>query len=317
MKTFLMVASLFTPGDDVATKDATDALAMLKRLAQPCATAKSYRFEMTQETSGGGGRRGAGGGSEARAPTTADVRVQAGKPLHVRSGRLEAFVADDKTVFRMGDGDWELAPTGPAFGGRRGGRRGGEDGEGGGGERVRDRAEDDAGSDREQMQRMMSLASLRTAKPPHVLLKNFDKYIEGDVTTEDKQEDVTTFRGRLTSSAASTLGAGGFGRRGRGGFGGEDMPEPTVEGTFVATTLPQGGLASFAIEIKTSTSFGDRDVERTRKTTYVIHDLGKVEIEVPEAALALLGAGEAADAESAPPARDTENDGTKKEGSGS
>ncbi len=296
------------------------------KLYQALITAESYSFEVVVETTGGpmrrGGRGGQGGAPE---PTKTVGKYQKEKPYLVKSGETEAYRLDDMMVYREAEGEWKLYDPEELMNsfrnrrdrdGGRGESRGGRpseqdmierfdaDGDGALSDEERataretlqkERAESGEGDRAQRDQRdqgrsrfggMRALMELSRSTLPHETVQKLIGQVT-DITNKSEVEDNVYFKGTLTAEGAKTLGSriSPFGRR--GGFGGE-APEFDYSGDVELIITAEGAIEKIVITTKMSGEMMGRTFDSTRKTTIMVGDLGKAEMEVPEEAMALF-----------------------------
>ncbi|MFG0318463.1 MAG: hypothetical protein ACF8XB_14410 [Planctomycetota bacterium JB042] len=277
MFSIVVLASLSVMQEEAAPAEARPVDALVAA-CRPLAEAESYRFTMTVENDGGRG-----------GPQVVEGAVERAGPLHLKTEQGELLVLGEKVASLGEDGAW-TAP--PARGERpprgEGGGRGAR-GEGGGppeadGERPRRGGRGERGGrGRGGPERM-----LRSFRAPHTLLSDLPRFVE-EVTRTEGEDGTVTFDGALSEEAVAVLGSGERGGRGgRGGrFGGDAVMENT--GRFSVTLDAQGVPVELAYSVRTQAVFGDREIDRTRSTTFRVADLGAAKVRVPEDAAELLG----------------------------
>lgn len=243
-------------------------------------------FEVKTEEQGGFGRGGDGGAS---AIITGAYRK--GLPVRLEQGDVSVYRTRSATVYRTEEGAWEVFDPSSAFGrggpGGRGGRPGGGEEGGGrrgaGGRRGRPGGEQEAGGRGPQGGggEMMQVMNLHRLTLPQSFLAGAADRI-GRVKKIEK-EGKTLYQAELTDDAAREIAGGGMGR---GPGGGGNAPE--TEGTVRFEITSEGRLASFEIDTTLKMSFGERGMERRRKTTFTFKDGSDVKLDVPEEVKAKL-----------------------------
>jgi hypothetical protein len=282
--------------DDAAKDPAKD----FKALCQQLMKAESYSFQVVQKDEGGmsgmrmgrGGREGAQGGTTE--PTKVAGKYQKGKPFHIKSGKLEAYRLEDATVYKEGEGKWQLYDRQAMMRGfqRRGGQ-GGERAERGGrgeggerGERGGRGGEEGERGERggaDQFANMRAVMSLGRVTLPHETIKKVFEKVK-DIKCEEKDKKVV-FNCTLTKEGADALSTSSrFGRM-RGGRGGEGGPTFENSGTIQLIATAEGKIEKIEINTQMKGSFRDQDFERKSAITIVLSELGKIKLEVPEEAL--------------------------------
>ncbi len=127
---------------------------------------------------------------------------------------------------------------------------------------------------------------LRSFRAPHTLLNDLPRFVE-EVTRTDGQDGAVTFDGVLSEEAVAFL-AGSGGRGGRGGRFGGDV-EMENSGRFSVTLDARGAPVELAYTVRTRAVLGEREIDRSRRTTFRLADLGTAKVRVPEGAAELLG----------------------------
>ena len=305
MLTIAVLAALAQPAAPVppappaASQDgASRPIDALVRACAPLAEAESYRFTMTTESDGGaGGSGGFGGfggrGGEALEPPWVAGRVVKEMPMSLIVGESELFKFGDKVVLQDEEGSWTLAPT------RTRGRRGGGRPERGAGEPRGPRPEGQRPENqrpenqRGEGQRRGGRGAfggptrmLRSFVAPHTLVGNLANGVT-DVAKAEGQDGAVVFSGRLSEDAIARLAGFGGGRGGRGGRGGQMELEQS--GTFEVTLDPQGAVTEIGYSVRTQAWFGDREIDRTRTTTFNLSGIGETKVDVPAEVAELLG----------------------------
>ncbi|MBI4880463.1 MAG: hypothetical protein HY812_12510 [Planctomycetes bacterium] len=309
---FALLVNAALVQEDGAAAQAPDAKAEVTAACEEFCKLPSYAFELKVETSGGRGGL--------RTPQAVVGRFQTEKPFHFVQGSVEAYRLGETLVYREGEGEWQVfdpeAARGdfgqPRPGGPGGGGQGAEPGAGAGqGEGAAPGAGAGAGAgegggaaagglpgaegaerqgpgqgERGGGRRNMGPFLLSRLKVPHDALKDFGSQI-AEVAREEAEGKVT-YKGTLTAQAAEALTPQVRGLRPGGGGETEQAPAPQASGSFTITLSDQGAVESIVLETHTSTTFGERTVERTQKNAYTISNQGAVEIEVPAEVLPLF-----------------------------
>jgi len=132
---------------------------------------------------------------------------------------------------------------------------------------------------------MRTLMTLSRVSLPHETVKK----LVGQVTeiTKTTAEEKVVLKGKLTAEGAKALGSrtSPFGRR--GGRGGEE-PAFDYSGEVELVVTAEGAIETIVITTTMSGEMMDRTYESSQKTTIVVGDLGTVEMEIPEEAMALF-----------------------------
>jgi len=293
MLTLLTVSALLSLPVSMGTADDTPALA---EACKKLASAENYTFTFESENTGGQARRGRGGEEPPAANTPTEGMYQKGSPVYLKRGDTVVYRSDEQMVYKNADGKWEVFDPQSMRGGfgRRGGQGGGDDtaDHSGGGNPDRPRRGGPGGHDRRQGGQdrgqargargaMMGVFAMRTVQLPSELVEKIDTKVT-DVTKEEK-DGKTIYSGKLTEDAARALGSMGGGRFGGGrrGGGGGDAPQFDTKGT-IQVTVANGQVEAIQLDTTVSGSFGDRNFERTSKSTIHVSKIGETKYEVPK-----------------------------------
>ncbi len=272
----------------------------LAKSTESIVTTESYTFRVTTKSEGDA-FPGTGDGAPAGADEPVVGEFQKSHPIHLKRGSQEVYRTESETLYKGADGKWQTLDR--RMGSRRGGSRGGR-GEGGGsgsgspggaegggaggegGDAAGGGQDDGNGSPGGARGRRgraggdeMAASMLSATAVPHRFLADIRSKVE-DVTAEPK-DGKTVYSGKLTKTGAQELGGGGAGswRRNRDSGG----KEPEFSGTFRVITDAAGQIERIEIDSKSKFFFGDeREVERSRKTTIEISNVGKTHLEVPK-----------------------------------
>jgi len=217
----------------------------LDKSAAKAADWTSYTFTVTTKTEG----TAKGDGT-----TTSVVKVAKGSPWLIKSGDTEAVREGDSLATKQSDGTWKRyeAPAAPE------GKKG----------KKKKKGEEQAGN---------GMGSLLAIKAPQDFLKGFGAKLK-EVKREDG-EGGRTYTGELTAEAAREFGSTGMPKPGGKG------PEVTYSGSAkVSVNVKTGEIAKVEIATEAKASFGGKDYDIKRTSTYDISEIGTTKVEIAEEA---------------------------------
>ncbi len=226
-----------------------------------------------------GGQRGAGRNRN----LATEGSYQKGLPIHLKQGKAEAYRLGDQMVYQAGKDGWKTFESGAnRQGGREARGRGGRGDRGEGNERRRggERGEDGERSERGRRGATngMTLQALQGASLPHELLKMI---ADGCTDVQRKVKGGSVIYAASLSDELATKLAGPSNRGGRGNAASKGAGSMRL-------SIKNGSVEFIELDVQSKISFGERSMERIRKTKIEFSKVGKTKVRVPDDAQSKL-----------------------------